>query len=59
MIRDVNERFNEVNFPLFILHGTDDHLCLPSGSQTLYDAAPTKNKLLKVNLIAYCNKFNI
>ena len=51
MMNDVNERFNEVTFPLLILHGTDDKLCCASGSQRLYDTASSKNKVLKVSFV--------
>lgn len=47
-LRPVRERLGELRLPLLILHGTDDHIAPPSGSQLLYDKAASPDKTLKL-----------
>jgi len=45
---ELRSRLKEVTCPLFTLHGTEDKLCDPSGSQMIYDNASSVHKQIKV-----------
>jgi acylglycerol lipase len=38
----------QINLPILIMHGTDDRLCNPEGSQMLYDRVESHDKTLKL-----------
>jgi alpha-beta hydrolase superfamily lysophospholipase len=44
----VNARMSEVEVPLLIIHGADDGLAHPAGSQRLYARAASKDKTLRL-----------
>ena len=44
----VREQLPKLLLPLLILHGGDDKLALPAGSQLLYDQATSTDKTLKI-----------
>ncbi|XP_010679109.2 caffeoylshikimate esterase [Beta vulgaris subsp. vulgaris] len=46
--REVQERFEEVDVPLFIVHGRDDVVCDPACVEELYQRASSKDKTLKI-----------
>lgn len=46
--RDIRSRMSNLKMPLFIVHGSDDALCPPAGSQTLYGGAGATDKTLKI-----------
>lgn len=46
--REVRARLHELVLPLLILHGGDDRITPPSGSQAIYTQAGAKDKTLKV-----------
>ncbi|KAF6139730.1 hypothetical protein GIB67_006678 [Kingdonia uniflora] len=46
--REVQDRFDEVNIPLLIVHGEDDLVCDPALAEELYRRAPSKDKVIKV-----------
>jgi len=45
--RDIKARLREFTLPIYIFHGTDDKICPPRGSQTLYDGVASTDKTLK------------
>jgi alpha-beta hydrolase superfamily lysophospholipase len=45
--RELSAQVRELVLPLLILHGAEDKLCDPAGSQLLYDTAASKDKTLK------------
>ncbi|CAM6056206.1 unnamed protein product [Sphagnum tenellum] len=47
-------RLTNVSIPLLVLHGSDDQVTDPKGSQELYDQASTKHK----NIILYDGNYN-
>lgn len=44
----LKREFSRISLPVFILHGTEDKVTKPSGSQAFYDAAGSKDKTLKL-----------
>jgi len=44
----LKREFSRISLPVLILHGTDDKVTKPSGSQAFYDAAGSKDKTLKL-----------
>lgn len=48
----------EINIPILILHGTEDRLCNPEGSQMLYDLVGSRDKTLKLYEGFYHEVFN-
>jgi len=44
----LEEEFNLITLPVFILHGTEDKVTKPSGSQMFFDKAGSKDKTLKL-----------
>ena len=36
-VKQVRPRIQEITLPLFIMHGTEDHLVIPAASQFVYD----------------------
>jgi len=38
----------QINLPILIMHGTEDRLCKPEGSQMLYDLVGSRDKTLKL-----------
>jgi alpha-beta hydrolase superfamily lysophospholipase len=44
----LKEEFPRITIPLLILHGTDDKVTRPGGSQFFYDTAGSKDKTLKL-----------
>jgi len=44
----LKREFSRISLPLLILHGTEDKVTKPSGSQAFYDAAGSKDKTLKL-----------
>jgi alpha-beta hydrolase superfamily lysophospholipase len=47
-----------INLPILIMHGTDDRLCNPEGSQMLYDLVSSPDKTLKLYKGFYHEIFN-
>jgi len=47
-MQEILDHASEIAWPFFILHGTEDRLCMLEGSQLLYDKAVSKDKLIKV-----------
>lgn len=47
--RIVKARAAEITLPLLIMHGLGDKICPPAGSETLYRAAGSKDKTLKLH----------
>ena len=47
-----------INLPIIIMHGTDDRLCNPEGSQMLYDLVGSPDKTLKLYQGFYHEIFN-
>ncbi|MEO8392515.1 MAG: lysophospholipase [Chloroflexota bacterium] len=48
MARDVRDHLADLRLPLLIMHGTEDKLVNPSGSQLAYDKASSADKTLKL-----------
>ncbi|XP_057517555.1 caffeoylshikimate esterase-like [Amaranthus tricolor] len=46
--REVQGRFEEVDIPLMIVHGSDDVVCDPACVEELYQRATSKDKTLKI-----------
>lgn len=46
MVVEVNQMLFEMSVPFLVLHGTQDRICLPQGSQHLYDNAGNIPKVL-------------
>ena len=44
----LKREFSRISLPVLILHGTEDKVTKPSGSQAFYDAAGSKDKTLKL-----------
>ena len=44
----IRERTQEIKLPLFVMHGTEDHLTNPQGSQRLFELASSEDKELKL-----------
>jgi len=42
------ERASSIQIPVYLLHGTDDQLAIPSGSKKLYNLLTTPDKTLKL-----------
>jgi alpha-beta hydrolase superfamily lysophospholipase len=40
--------FSDIKIPMFILHGEEDKICTPAGSQRLHDQAASQDKTLKM-----------
>src|SRR5829696_8327766 len=49
---------SELRTPLLLLHGSEDQLCPPEGSQMVYDGAQTSDRTLKVYPGLYHEVFN-
>ncbi|NVJ85269.1 MAG: lysophospholipase [Algoriphagus sp.] len=47
MMRYVQSEANQFDFPFFMAHGTADRLTNPVGSQLLFDASPSSDKIFK------------
>lgn len=47
-MRRIQERAAEISLPLLVLHGTEDHLTNPGGSETLFKRAGSVDKDLKL-----------
>lgn len=47
-MRRIRERAQEIKLPLLIMHGTDDHLTNPRGSERLFGLAGSEDKTLKL-----------
>jgi alpha-beta hydrolase superfamily lysophospholipase len=48
----------EIKLPIIIMHGTEDRLCNPEGSQMLYDLVGSRDKTLKLYKGFYHEVFN-
>jgi acylglycerol lipase len=48
----------EIKLPIIIMHGTEDRLCNPEGSQMLYDLVGSSDKTLKLYKGFYHEVFN-
>ena len=48
MARGVREHLAELRLPILILHGSEDKLVNPSGSQLTYDRVSSSDKTLKM-----------
>lgn len=53
LFSELRSRLKEVTCPFFALHGTEDKLCDPSGSQMIYDNASSVHKQIKMYPGAY------
>jgi acylglycerol lipase len=51
-------RIPKINLPIIIMHGTEDRLCNPEGSQMLYDLVGSPDKTLKLYKGFYHEIFN-
>ncbi len=51
-------RIPKINLPIIIMHGTEDRLCNPEGSQILYDLVGSRDKTLKLYKGFYHEIFN-
>ena len=47
-MRRIREKAPEIELPLLVMHGTEDHLTNPRGSQRLFKLAGSKDKELKL-----------
>lgn len=47
-MRRIRERAQEITLPLLVMHGTDDHLANPRGSERLFGLAGSEDKELKL-----------
>ena len=47
-ITRVTEEANKIRLPVLIVHGSEDRLAAPSGSQMLFDKAASEDKTLKI-----------
>ena len=47
-MRRILERTQEIKLPLLVMHGTEDHLTNPQGSQRLFELAGSEDKELKL-----------
>ena len=47
-MRRIQERAHEIALPLLVMHGTEDHLTNPQGSQRLFKLAVSEDKELKL-----------
>ena len=47
-MRRIRERAHEIELPLLVMHGTDDHLTNPRGSERLFKQAGSEDKELKL-----------
>lgn len=47
-MRRIRERAQEIMLPILIMHGSDDHLTNPQGSERLFKLAGSKDKELKL-----------
>ena len=47
-MRQILERAGEIELPLLVMHGTEDHLTNPRGSQRLFKLAGSEDKELKL-----------
>lgn len=54
----VMDRFGVINLPVLVLHGADDKITDPIGSQMLYDGASSSDKTLKYFVGLYHEIFN-
>jgi alpha-beta hydrolase superfamily lysophospholipase len=48
MAHDVRDHLVDLRLPILIMHGTEDKLVNPSGSQLAYDKVSSKDKTLKL-----------
>jgi len=46
--RMVKTRLSEITLPLLVIHGAEDKICPPAGSETLYRGAGSTDKTLKL-----------
>ncbi|KAI3983347.1 hypothetical protein MKX01_013414 [Papaver californicum] len=46
--REVQERFNEIEVPLLIIHGGDDVVCDPACAEELHKKAASKDKTIRI-----------
>lgn len=54
----VMNRFEVINLPILVMHGADDKITDPIGSQMLYDGASSNDKTLKYFVGLYHEIFN-
>lgn len=47
-MRRIRERAHEITLPLLVMHGTDDHLTNPQGSERLHKLAGSKDREIKL-----------
>ena len=57
-MHDVQARASEICLPLLLLHGSEDSLTAPAGSQFLYDTVSSAEKTLKIYPGLYHEIFN-
>jgi alpha-beta hydrolase superfamily lysophospholipase len=48
MARDVRDHLADLRLPILIMHGAEDKLVNPSGSQLAYDKVSSQDKTLKL-----------
>ena len=51
-MKHIKNNMDSITVPFLALHGSDDQLCLLSGSQMLAEKAGSTDKTLKVSLLA-------
>ncbi|KAF4527986.1 hypothetical protein B566_EDAN016641 [Ephemera danica] len=47
-VEKVSAHFPKMDFPFLIIHGADDKICDPEGSQNIMKESPSKDKLIKM-----------
>lgn len=57
-VQEIQEHMEDLSLPLLLMHGTDDKLADPSGSQELYTRAHSPDKTLKLYDDLYHEIFN-
>ncbi len=48
LLEHTRERLPELTLPLLLLHGADDTICPPSGSEMIYEQAASTDKTLTI-----------
>lgn len=54
----ISERFDQIKLPILVMHGQDDKITDPAGTQALFDGAASKDKSIKYYDELYHEIFN-
>lgn len=57
-MKELTHQISQIKLPILIMHGTDDRLCDPEGSQMLYERVSSPDKTLKLYNGLYHEIFN-